>query len=185
MEFKVTGTVEAKSAKEALHMVPEGCWITEPEAHISDVKLFKGGVEVTDLSPADKETARRLSNGINIEGFARQRDVEKLAKWMEDVEKAVNRKATLTKDAVTVTDFESSPSQEDFDKLAKRVEELELIIGAQLDETIPYGIAYATRFGDIRISGSELISRYGKDGYEYERAARTGYAEGRADWSIE
>ena len=123
MEFKVTGTIEAESREDALRKIPRGYTVVES----TDVKLFKGGVEVTNLSPADKETARRLSNGINIEGFARQRDVEKLAKWMEEVEKAVK-----LEEGRSVTSFEVKPmaSQEDFDKLAKQVKKLETTVAA-------------------------------------------------------
>ena len=123
MEFKVTGTIEAESREDALRKIPRGYTVVES----TDVKLFKGGVEVTDLSPADKETARRLSKGINIEGVARQKDVEKMAKWMEEMDKVVK-----LGEGSSVASFEVKPmaSQEDFDKLAKQVKKLETTVAA-------------------------------------------------------
>ena len=124
MEFKVTGTIEAESREDAIRMIPKGLWVSVEEASITDVTLFKGGIEVkeTDLSPADKETARRLSKGINVEGVARQSDVEKLAKWMEDVEKVIKLEEG---NSVASLSVKPMASQEDFDKLYKRVEEAE------------------------------------------------------------
>ena len=148
MKFKLTGIIEAKSAKQALRQVPKGFWVTEASASV-EVK--------SDLEFVTEATSFEFkpSKGVNIEGLARQRDLNK-----------------LTNSVLDIVSTGPHASQEDMDKLVKRIEELELIIGAELDETVPYGLLYTTRLGDVRISGSELKYRSGKDEYEYERDVR-------------
>ena len=126
MEFKVIGTVEAKSPKEALRMVPPGFVITGARSGIevkSDLEFTYDFAKTVDKLEACKITQDDLAvdrtmippmkKGVNIEGLARQRDVNKLAKNVAEIN------GTL---------FEAKPmaSKEDMDKLVKRIERLEM-----------------------------------------------------------
>ena len=119
MEFKVTGTIEAKSAKEALRQVPVGFVVTEARAGIE----VKSDVEFTDhfVKIADKTYEFKPSKGVNIEGLARQRDLNKLTKQLADQMEALEN----CKIGNLSTTLNPNINIESITGLTKRVEEIE------------------------------------------------------------
>ena len=154
MEFKVTGTIEAKSAKEALRMVPKGCWVTEAGASVevkSDLE-FSGKAETLIISTEAGYTEFKPSKGVNIEGLARQRDLNK-----------------LTNSVLDIVSTGPHASQEDMDKLVKRIERLEMT-APPLKEEYNKDTHYLVDDVVSLPNGSKLSSI--KHEFEYEVDAR-------------
>ena len=111
MKFKLTGIIEAKSRKDALRKAPGGFAITEISADVevkSDLEFSDKDGEWT-IATFEGSTEFKPSKGVNIEGLARQRDLNK-----------------LTNSVIDIVSTGPHASKEDMDKLVKRIERLEM-----------------------------------------------------------
>ena len=103
----------------------------------------------------------KLSKGINIDGIARQKDVEKLATKLEIISGAVNYSFEPT----------SIAYQEDMDKLVKRIERLEMT-AVPLEEEYNRGRHYLTGDTVINPDGSKHRAIDAKPPCPYDEVAR-------------